>query len=290
MSKIALTPNASGTGTFTIASPNSNTDRTLTLPDAAGTVLVDDGSGNVAVTGDLTIADKIVHTGDTDTALRFPAADTVTVETAGSERMRIDSSGKIGAGGTATNGRLTVKDSGVNPYANLNNAAITVYGSFGGGIALLDTVDPNSGSGYVIWVEDSANDLSIAQAATGTGASGGVYINNGAGSWASRSDERDKANLEPITDAAAKVQSLRAVTGEYIWAEGARHPFLIAQDVQAVLPEAVSVANKSAPEEDQRLGLSYTDVIPLLTAALQEALTKIEALEARVAALEGASA
>ena len=39
MSKIALTPNASGTGTFTIAAPNSNTDRTLTLPDEAGTVL-----------------------------------------------------------------------------------------------------------------------------------------------------------------------------------------------------------------------------------------------------------
>lgn len=38
MSKIALTPNASGTGTLTIAAPNTNTDRTLTLPDAAGTV------------------------------------------------------------------------------------------------------------------------------------------------------------------------------------------------------------------------------------------------------------
>jgi hypothetical protein len=36
MSKIALSGNASGTGTFTIASPNSNTDRTLSLPDAAG--------------------------------------------------------------------------------------------------------------------------------------------------------------------------------------------------------------------------------------------------------------
>jgi len=39
MSNIALTPNASGTGTFTIASPNSNTNRTLTLPDETGTVL-----------------------------------------------------------------------------------------------------------------------------------------------------------------------------------------------------------------------------------------------------------
>jgi hypothetical protein len=39
MSKVAIQGNASGTGTFTIASPNSNTDRTLTLPDEAGTVL-----------------------------------------------------------------------------------------------------------------------------------------------------------------------------------------------------------------------------------------------------------
>ena len=39
MSKITLSPNASGTGTFTIASPNSNTDRTLNLPDASGTIL-----------------------------------------------------------------------------------------------------------------------------------------------------------------------------------------------------------------------------------------------------------
>jgi hypothetical protein len=36
MSKVAITGNASGTGTLTIAAPNTNTDRTLTLPDAAG--------------------------------------------------------------------------------------------------------------------------------------------------------------------------------------------------------------------------------------------------------------
>jgi hypothetical protein len=36
MSKIALSGNASGTGTFTIASPNSNSDRTLSLPDTSG--------------------------------------------------------------------------------------------------------------------------------------------------------------------------------------------------------------------------------------------------------------
>jgi hypothetical protein len=39
MSKIALSGNASGTGTLTIAAPNTSTDRTLTLPDATGTIL-----------------------------------------------------------------------------------------------------------------------------------------------------------------------------------------------------------------------------------------------------------
>jgi hypothetical protein len=39
MSNVVITGNASGTGDFTIAAPNSNTDRTLTLPDETGTVL-----------------------------------------------------------------------------------------------------------------------------------------------------------------------------------------------------------------------------------------------------------
>ena len=47
-------------------------------------------------TGDVDIADKIIHTGDTNTAIRFPAADTFTIETAGSERVRVDSSGNFG--------------------------------------------------------------------------------------------------------------------------------------------------------------------------------------------------
>ena len=45
--------------------------------------------------GDVTIADKIIHDGDTNTAIRFPSADTVTIETGGSERARVDSSGNV---------------------------------------------------------------------------------------------------------------------------------------------------------------------------------------------------
>ena len=47
MSKIALTPSATGTGVFTISSPATNTNRTLTLPDEAGTVDLLQRAGNV---------------------------------------------------------------------------------------------------------------------------------------------------------------------------------------------------------------------------------------------------
>lgn len=50
MSKIALSPNALGSGTLTIAAPNTNSDRTIDLPDAAGTVFVS-GQAVTATTG-----------------------------------------------------------------------------------------------------------------------------------------------------------------------------------------------------------------------------------------------
>lgn len=54
MSKVKIEGNASGTGTFTITSPNSSTDRTITLPDATGDLVSADASGNVSVTGYVT--------------------------------------------------------------------------------------------------------------------------------------------------------------------------------------------------------------------------------------------
>jgi ribosomal protein S11 len=53
MSKVKIEGNASGTGTFTITSPNSSTDRTITLPDVTGNLISADASGNVSITGDL---------------------------------------------------------------------------------------------------------------------------------------------------------------------------------------------------------------------------------------------
>ena len=73
-------------------------------PGVAASISVD---GNMIVSGistfggDVQVPDKIIHAGDTNTALRFPAADTITAETGGSERLRIASDGTTTATGTS---------------------------------------------------------------------------------------------------------------------------------------------------------------------------------------------
>jgi hypothetical protein len=104
---------------------------------------------------------------------------------------------------------------------------------------------------------------------------GGVYLNGTAAtSWTSASDERLKDIIEPIGNAVAKVGSLRAVIGKFKNdALNTRKSFLIAQDVQSVLPEAVDASN---PDQ---LGVAYTDVIPLLVAAIKELTAEVNALK-----------
>jgi len=78
---------------------NSLIDANAGVNIAAGLIVDQINSAGVAtIGGDISIADKIVHTGDTNTALRFPAADTFTIETAGSERVRVSSAGTISIG------------------------------------------------------------------------------------------------------------------------------------------------------------------------------------------------
>ena len=57
-----------------------------------------DSAGVIRFDTDVSITDKIIHTGDTNTAIRFPSADTITTETGGSERLRINSTGEVGIG------------------------------------------------------------------------------------------------------------------------------------------------------------------------------------------------
>lgn len=123
MSNIALSSNNSGNGTFTIASLGTNTDRTLTLPDATGTINVS-GLANEVPAGSNT-APAIYSTGDNNTGLFFPAADTVAVTTGGTERMRIDSSGNVGIGTITPNSGLHLKqtNAGGDVTARIQNSS-----------------------------------------------------------------------------------------------------------------------------------------------------------------------
>ena len=92
--------------TFT-AAPSSNSGNNIFvyyLFRTVGTVSHPSNNALQATTGtfsdDVTIPDKIIHSGDTDTTIRFPAANTVSFETAGSERLRINDDGNILVGRT----------------------------------------------------------------------------------------------------------------------------------------------------------------------------------------------
>ena len=66
----------------------------VTKIDSVG--LITARSGINISSGSLTIPDSIIHSGDTNTKIRFPEADAVTIETNGSERLRINSAGSSG--------------------------------------------------------------------------------------------------------------------------------------------------------------------------------------------------
>lgn len=107
------------------------------------------------------------------------------------------------------------------------------------------------------------------------GGSGGTILLSGATGWSSASDEKRKTDLTPITNAVAKLAMLRTITGRYKTdAPEKRRAFLIAQDVQKVLPEAVSavVDEKSG---EKTLHLAYTETIPLIIAAINELSAKL---------------
>lgn len=92
MSKIALAGNASGTGTITLESPNTNTDFTINLPAASGTLVTT--GGTVTFGAGTAAAPSITNTTDTNTGIYFPAADTLGITTGGSEALRVNPSGQ----------------------------------------------------------------------------------------------------------------------------------------------------------------------------------------------------
>jgi hypothetical protein len=194
------------------------------------------------------------------------------------QAMTLTASGDLLVGTTSAGGnRLNVQTSSgdctvlIKSTAASTNAALTIdYVNTYGNINF-------SKSGTSKWSIGILND----SASTPTfkvfnDAAAGVYVTYGATSWTGTSDERLKDIIEPISNAVAKVGSLRSVIGKFKTdSEGTRRSFLIAQDVQSVLPEAVDASNPD------RLGVAYTDVIPLLVAAIKELTARVQTLEAK---------
>lgn len=102
----------------------------------------------------------------------------------------------------------------------------------------------------------------------------GVRLDNGATSWSSQSDLRLKDILEPMEGSVDKLNQIRSVIYRFKTDDSAvRRVGVIAQDVQAVLPEAVSVG------DDGYLGVRYTELVPLTIAGIQELDQRTSALE-----------
>ena len=115
-------------------------------PAAAGIVTVTVGDT------DFSIADKIVHTGDTNTAIRFPAADTFTVETAGSERLRIDSAGSVIIGDSDTdNANAIANDLVVGNTSQRSGITIVSGSGDDGNIFFSDGTGTNQVKGQIVY-------------------------------------------------------------------------------------------------------------------------------------------
>ena len=126
----------------------------------------------------------------------------------------------------------------------------------------------------------------------------GVYLGNGATSWTGYSDERMKTNITELdgTKAYNHIKTARATS--FKW-NATGYPTdtkigFIAQDWETNYPEVVNSTTETIDSVENPKGIQYTETVPVLMAALKQAITKIETLEqenialrVRVTNLEG---
>lgn len=260
MSSIKLSPNASGTGEFTIAAPNSNTNRTLTLPDATGAFNIS-GAVNEVPAGSAS-APSIYPTGDTNTGIFFPAADTIAFSEGGAEAMRLDASGNLLVGTTSqvAQGKINVV------YSNNSHQGLCF--------------NENSGSGLT---RDA-----VRFQTSGTQV-GSISVSTTATAYNTSSDYRLKEDIQPMTGALARVTQLKPVT--YKWkSSGEAAEGFIAHELQAVVPDCVTGEKDAVDAEGNPIyqGIDTSFLVATLTAAIQELNAKVEAQAAEIAALKGA--
>jgi hypothetical protein len=117
------------------------------------------------------------------------------------------------------------------------------------------------------------------------GTVGTIATSGSSTSYNTSSDYRLKENVSPVTDGITRLQQLKPSRFNFIADPGKTVDGFIAHEVQAVVPEAIT-GEKDAVDDDGNLqyqGIDQSKLVPLLTAALQEAIAKIETLEGMVA-------
>jgi hypothetical protein len=181
MSKVAIQGNASGTGTLTIAAPNTNTDRTLTLPDEAGTVLTTAGvpasampAGSViqVVSSTNNTLNTTSNTSWTATSLSLSITPTSV-----SSKILLLSTASVGMGTT-----------NVANFAFARNGTILNGGGQGWGASFLITSASGANHGYPWsenWLDSPATTSAITYAVYFRVDSGGPAAFNGRGAGSS---------------------------------------------------------------------------------------------------------
>jgi hypothetical protein len=220
--------------------------------------------------------------------LRFGAdvsGGTFQFDTAGTERMRITSGGDLLVGATGAlggNRQITCVGASTSRGALILGATTQATNNVVGSVQAYNGTQAVASIDLQSSAANNSGSIQVFTWSVGTPVAG-PFVSSGGNSWTSSSDETLKDIIEPIENSVQKVLSLRAVIGKFKTDPAdTRRSFLIAQDVQAVLPEAISEAS------DGTLGLSYTDVIPLLVASIKELKAELDSVKAELQTLKGA--
>tara|TARA_B100001093_G_scaffold495407_1_gene539869 strand:+ start:31 stop:495 length:465 start_codon:yes stop_codon:yes gene_type:complete len=117
---------------------------------------------------------------------------------------------------------------------------------------------------------------------------GSISTNGSSTAFNTSSDYRLKENVVNITNGINRVKQLSPSRFNFIADDTTTVDGFIAHEAQAVVPEAVTGTHNEVDDDGNAVmqGIDQSKLVPLLTAALQEAIAKIETLETKVAALE----
>ena len=176
-----------------------------------------------------------------------------------------------GQAGTGTQ-RVTVTASG-NLLVGRTSAPVTNTAGVGISQSTI-TVESASGSGGV-WVNRIGSDGRAVQFTRNNVLVGYISVNGTTTTYATSSDQRLKENIADADDAGSKIDAIQV--RKYDWkADGSHQDYgMVAQELQTVAPEAVSVPEDS----EEMMGVDYSKLVPML-------IKEIQSLRNRVAQLE----